>query len=50
LNCWHCNTSLIWGSDCDLEEDDSEQFLMVTSLTCPNCSTYVEVYLPRENK
>jgi hypothetical protein len=22
MNCWHCNTDLIWGGDHDLEEED----------------------------
>ena len=21
MNCWHCNTELIWGADADIEED-----------------------------
>ena len=21
MNCWHCNTELIWGGDHDIEED-----------------------------
>jgi hypothetical protein len=23
MNCWHCNTQLIWGADHDIEEEDT---------------------------
>jgi hypothetical protein len=45
MNCWHCKTELIWGGDQDCE--DSETYLMVTNLSCPNCQSVVEVYLPK---
>ena len=43
MNCWHCNTELIWGGDHDIDEDDSMVYDMVTNLTCPKCESYVEV-------
>ena len=46
MNCWHCNTELIWGGDHDCEEDDP--YLIVTNLSCPNCGSFVEVYYPKE--
>ena len=46
MNCWHCNTELIWGGDHDCEEDDS--YLIVTNLSCPTCKSFVEVYYPKE--
>ena len=46
MNCWHCNTELIWGGDHDLE--DHGEFMMVTNLSCPECKSFVEVYLPHE--
>lgn len=46
MNCWHCNSELIWGGDHDLEEDHFD-FFMVTNLSCPNCDAYVEVYAPK---
>ena len=49
MNCWHCNHELIWGADHDLDEED-ENFLMVTNLTCSNCGAYVEVYLPKHGE
>lgn len=45
MKCWHCKSELIWGRDKDLEEDT--QYSMVTNLSCPDCFSIVEVYLPR---
>ena len=45
MNCWHCNTQLIWGGDHDIGEED-EEYSVVTNLSCPNCKSFVEVYLP----
>ena len=42
MNCWHCGSELIWGGDHDIE--DSEDYDMVTNLSCHNCGAYVEVY------
>lgn len=41
MNCWHCKTALVWGSDATDADDESR---IVTFLSCPNCPTYVEVY------
>ena len=49
MNCWHCNTELIWGGDHDLERDDDEEHSMVTNLSCPNCKAFVLVYMPRKD-
>tara|TARA_R100000664_G_scaffold33680_1_gene51533 strand:+ start:675 stop:833 length:159 start_codon:yes stop_codon:yes gene_type:complete len=46
MNCWHCNNDLIWGGDHDAEEEDDH--IMITNLSCPNCKSFVLVYLPRE--
>lgn len=50
MNCWHCSTELIWGGDHDIEEDENEEYSVVTNLSCPKCKTFVEVYLPREEE
>ena len=42
MTCWHCGTELIWGGDHDVE--DSEDYDIVSNLTCPKCNSYVEVY------
>ncbi len=47
MDCWHCNTELIWGGDSDLD-DISDEYSMVTNLHCPKCESYVEVYYPRK--
>ena len=50
MNCWHCQTELIWGGDHSIDEEDfpcsSDEFGMVTNLSCPKCGSFVEVYLP----
>jgi len=51
MNCWHCDTKLIWGGDHDIEEDETYLFgdySIVTNLSCPECDSYVLVYYPRE--
>jgi hypothetical protein len=48
MKCWHCKTDLIWGGDHDIE--DSEEYAMVTNLSCPSCKTDVEVYLPKDKE
>ena len=47
MNCWHCNTDLIWGGDHDIEEEN-DAYSMVTNLSCPKCHSLVEVYYPSE--
>jgi len=49
VNCWHCKTELIWGGDHDVDEEESH-YLIVSNLTCPQCGTYVEVYLPKDKE
>ena len=48
MNCWHCQTELIWGGDHSIDEEDfpcsSDEFGMVTNLSCPKCESFVEVY------
>jgi len=50
MNCWHCNTELIWGGDHDIEEEE-EYYAIQTNLSCPNpqCGAEVLVYLPKDN-
>ena len=50
MNCWHCNTELIWGGDHDLDRDMTPEYSIVTILSCPRCKSYVEVYYPREDQ
>ena len=53
MNCWHCDTKLIWGGDHDIEEDQTYlfgEYSIVTNLSCPECDSYVLVYYPREEE
>ena len=47
MKCWHCNTTLTWGNDHDISEEDSE-YQMVTNLSCPKCLSIVDIYYPKE--
>ena len=49
MNCWHCGTELIWGSDHDISEE-AENCAMLTNLHCPNCQSDVDVWLPKEKE
>jgi hypothetical protein len=46
MNCWTCKTELIWAGDQDLE-NESEDYAVVSHLSCPNCHAHVEFYVPR---
>jgi len=48
MNCWHCNHKLIWGGDHDISEED-EKYKVVTNLSCPECNSIVDVYMPKED-
>ena len=49
MNCYHCETELVWGGDQDIEEefDHEDAHKMVTNLNCPNCATFYLVYTPK---
>jgi len=48
MNCYHCKSELRWESDVDLE--DNSHYIMITFLTCTDCGTEIEVWLPREKE
>ena len=49
MNCYYCNTELIWGGDHDIEPtEDNEDYDIVSNLSCPKCHTIVDVYHPSE--
>ncbi len=49
MNCWHCGTELIWGSDFDgADFGCEEEYSIVTNLTCPKCESFVQVYYPNK--
>ena len=45
MNCWHCDTELIWGGDHDIEAENKD-YDIVTNLSCPKCHAVVNVYHP----
>ena len=49
MNCYNCNTKLIWGSDHEIRHED-DTYAMVTNLSCPNCESIVDVYYPKEKE
>jgi len=49
MKCWHCKSELIWGGDHDISEED-ETYAMSTNLSCPQCESIVDVYLPKEGE
>jgi DNA-directed RNA polymerase subunit RPC12/RpoP len=48
MDCWHCGMELIWGGDHD--EENHEDYDMVTNLSCPACNSLVLVYHSSEGK
>ena len=49
MNCYRCGNELIWGGDFTFEDyglDHSDG--IVTNLSCPKCSAYVEFFAPEE--
>ena len=50
MNCYNCQTELIWGGDHDIEVDEHDLawneggHTILTNLSCPKCGAYVEVY------
>ena len=46
MKCWSCNHELIWGGnhDTEWEENDEEEHMVVTNLSCPECTAVVIVY------
>ena len=45
MNCYWCDTELIWGGDIDIEEDMNgyPKFSVMTNLFCPKCFSEVEI-------
>jgi hypothetical protein len=49
MNCWHCNTKLIWGGDHDISDED-DFYRLVTNFSCPKCNAVVDVYYPKDEE
>jgi len=53
MNCWHCKAELIWGGDHDLEKGESvlsDEYMIETNLSCPDCESFILVYYPRNKE
>jgi hypothetical protein len=52
VNCWHCDTELIWGGDHSFEDYGLDDEGIVSNLSCPNCPTtvLVEFNITEDNK
>ena len=48
MDCWYCNSELIWGSDHDYEDFGMDGKGIVSNFSCStdDCEAFVEVYLP----
>tara|TARA_R110002124_G_C8794139_1_gene501875 strand:- start:517 stop:699 length:183 start_codon:yes stop_codon:yes gene_type:complete len=49
MNCYNCNTKLIWGGDQDIDDsfqvdDEVKDYNMTTNLSCPKCEALVLIY------
>ena len=44
MNCWHCQSDLIWGGDRTYEDYGMEGEGIVSNLSCSKCNSYVLVY------
>ena len=44
MNCWHCNSKLIWGGDHSFEDYGIEGEGIVSNLSCNKCPVEVLVY------
>ena len=47
MKCYVCDTDLIWGGDHDIE-DENEDYIMETNLSCPKCNSAGIIYLPKD--
>lgn len=45
MDCWHCNTELIWGGDHTYEDYGMDGDGIVTNLSCPNDECGVDTVL-----
>lgn len=46
MNCWQCDSELIWGGDHSFSDYGMEEEGIVTNLTCPGCESFVLVHTP----
>jgi len=44
MRCYQCNKELIWGGDHNGEDYGTEDYEIVSNLSCPDCDSLVVVY------
>ena len=49
MNCWHCQSKLIWGGDHTYEDYCIEGEGIVSNLSCSKCNAFVLVYAGEED-
>ena len=47
MKCWHCTAELMWNNDFSIDQEN-EDYSMETNLSCPQCGSFVIVYLPKD--
>ena len=45
MNCWHCNSKVIWGADFSYEDYGMDGEGIVSTFSCSNCNATYECYL-----
>ena len=49
MNCWHCNTELIWGGDHDLDDYEDMEYDIVTNLSCESVNLTLKFIIKQKN-
>ena len=44
MNCWACQTKLIWNGDHNGEDYGIQDYHIVSNLSCPKCDAFVLVH------
>ena len=50
MNCWHCNSEVIWGGDHDYQDYGMEGEGIVSNLSCSKCNAFYLCYLGEEDE
>ena len=50
MNCWHCNSEVIWGGDHTYEDYAMEGEGIVSNYSCSNCNAFYLCYIGDENE
>ena len=50
MNCWHCNSEVIWGGDHTYEDYCMEGEGIVTNLSCSKCNAFYLCYIGDEDE